>query len=112
MGEYDPITDLPFGYIRAINEYGNIYEGSFTSDFKINGFCVSFIGSSNEIWVGWYKNRVPHGNWMSLDGSNLSIINSGWYEKGCNVGPMRDDEKFKKFTIRDIFIDAEKFIQK
>ena len=49
---------------------------------------------------------------MSLNGETLSIINSGWFEQGYYVSPMRTHDKFKKFTIKDIFLDADQFIKK
>jgi len=45
LGEHN-LEDKPEGFIRLINSFGNIYEGKFTPDFKINGFCVSYLGSA------------------------------------------------------------------
>ena len=39
----------PDGFIRCINQSGNIYEGNFTPQMKLNGFCVSYIGNKEEI---------------------------------------------------------------
>jgi len=50
VGEQDPETQLPDGLVRCVNHYGNIYEGYFTtasSNLKMNGFCISYLGKMN-----------------------------------------------------------------
>ena len=37
----------PDGFVRCVNQFGNIYEGTFTPDFKMHGFCVSYLGEQN-----------------------------------------------------------------
>ena len=71
IGEFDTRSGRPDGFVRCINQSGNIYEGYITSDLKINGWCISYNGQSNEILIGWYKNNERNGNWMKLNGSNL-----------------------------------------
>ena len=53
IGEYTR-WNQPGGFIRIVNQYGSLYEGEFTSDVKMDGFCISFIGYTNTISVGWY----------------------------------------------------------
>jgi len=55
---------------------------------KINGFCVSFIGSSNIIHIGWYLNSLKNGNWMAVNGNSFKVIESGWYENGMLIDEM------------------------
>ena len=84
-----------------------MYEGTFSPDFKINGFCIQYLGTFNAIFVGWYKNSQKYGNWMSLSGENFSIIQQGWYdERGVRTGPMKDEGIYKKFTKGDIFLQC------
>jgi len=40
----------------------------------INGFCISYIGKTNEITMGWYKNNLREGNFLSIDGEDFSVI--------------------------------------
>ena len=95
LGEH--VKDKPEGFIRLINTFGNIYEGKFTPDFKINGFCVSYLGSAegeekSQIHVGWYLNNIRFGNFMSFRGSDLKVIGSGWYHEGKRVGEMKESD--------------------
>ena len=41
---------------------------------KVNGFCVSFMGWMQEIWVGWYENDYINGNFMMINAKDMSII--------------------------------------
>jgi len=66
---------------------------------KINGFCVSFIGSMDKIHMGWYKNNLRNGNWMMIDGIDMSVIESGWYTDDVWKEDMKDDEELKNFDI-------------
>ena len=83
----------------------------FTSDLSIankyfiNGFCVSYLGKKNLINVGFYKDNKRNGNWMSINGSDFSVIESGWYRKDQKVKPF--DIKNKGFKISDIFVEDE-----
>jgi len=83
-----------------VNYFGNIYEGNFTPNFKMNGFCVSFIGNANEIRIGWYKDNISHGNCMIINAQDLSLKESGWYEEGMRVGEMKNHKIYKKFQIK------------
>ena len=40
---------------------------------------------------------------MSLDGDDLSEMESGFYEKGNRVGDMKRHPEYKLFTTRDLF---------
>jgi hypothetical protein len=40
---------------------------------------------------------------MSLQGNDLSIIESGWYSQGSKVAEMRAHEQYKSFSLADIF---------
>ena len=90
MGAHND-KNLPTGFVRCVNYFGNIFEGHFTPNFKMSGFCVTYLGNNNKISAGWYRNNVRHGNWMSLNGHDLSIIESGWYKDGYHVGEMKGD---------------------
>ena len=95
----------PSGFVRMVNQFGNIYEGTLTPDGKLNGFCVSFIGSDMLIEVGWYWNNVMVGNRMQVDGSDLSVIGEGYYINGYKRSfHMIKDIKHKNFSIKDIFL--------
>ena len=89
-----------------VNQYGNIYEGIYSPDWKVNGWCISYIGYFNIIQIGWYKDNLRNGNWMSLWGNNLSVIESGWYDNDVRVCEMKFDIQRKTFfTMKKIFID-------
>ena len=40
---------------------------------------------------------------MAADGGNFQIKESGWYKGGQRIGPMKDDDVYKKFLVEDIF---------
>ena len=89
-----------------INSFGNIYEGTFNENCKIYGFCVSFLGSTNEIEVGWYNNNRIHGNYMKINASDMSTIESGWYRRGKYLRPMDAHSGEQRiFRLEDIFPD-------
>ena len=104
QGEHNAV-DLPDGFVRTVDDYGNIFEGNFTSDGRMNGWCIGFSGKFNEIEMGWYKNDKVVGNWMKLNADDLQVVCSGWFENGVCVSPMKDDSKYKNFTPDDIFMD-------
>jgi len=55
----------------------------------MNGFCVCYNGYVEIIDVGWYKNNLMHGNWMSFDPkNNMKIRKSGWYRNGIRLGDV------------------------
>ena len=58
--------------------------------------------------MGWYKNNVRHGNWMAINGHDMKIIESGWFEDGVRIGDMKDDHIYKNFTREDIFNEFSK----
>ena len=93
------------------NRFGNIFDATITHG-KMNGFCILYIGSINEIHVGWYKNNMAHGNYMSLSGTDLRILESGWYEKGERKGDMRADRQYPPFAEYEVFYDYHAFIRK
>ena len=97
VGEYQSQQFLPSGFIRLINNKGDIYEGAFATNFQKHGFCVSFSSHSNKITLGWYKNNVRNGNWMSLNGDDLEIIEQGWYQNDQCIGGMKEDNLYKLF---------------
>jgi len=104
MGEHDSNGD-PDGIVRMVNPYGNIFEGTITPSGKVNGFCITYIGSKDHIDAGWYQNNSIHGNWMSFNGKDMSVRESGWYEEGKRISDMKNHSKLKKFTISDIFVE-------
>ena len=70
----------------------------------MNGFCIkfcgnSYIGGSNVIEVGWYKNNIVEGNHARVKEETMSTNRAGWFENGRWVSPMIDDPKLKKFKI-------------
>ena len=84
-----------------LNQKGHIYLGQMKPNGKISGFCITFIGHTKIIDVGWYKNSLMWGNWMSLYADDLTKpIISGWYEDGQRVGNMKPDKDYKLFNIR------------
>ena len=56
--------DEPDGFVRMINQFGNVCEGTVTPDGKMNGFCILYVGAADEIHVGWHRHDRRHGNWM------------------------------------------------
>ena len=65
---------MPDGFVRIINSYGNIFEGTITPDGKRNGFCLAYIGYTIEIEIGWYENDLINGNYMKVNGNSFAII--------------------------------------
>ena len=61
----------PNGFIRMVNQFGNIFEGTMTPKGRIHGFCVTFIGYNNTIYAGWYWDGKSYGNWMSIDAEDM-----------------------------------------
>ena len=90
LGEHNEYNQ-PDGFVRCINQHGNIYEGNFTKKVQINGFCAVFTGHSNNISLGWYKNDKRNGNWLMLKSDDLTIVESGWYQNNVRVGDMKED---------------------
>jgi len=104
MGEGD-LQGLPGGFVRLVDEYGNIYEGNFTPDGRMNGFCVVFSGGFERVEIGWYKDDREHGNCMTVDAYDRTIKSSGWYYEGAKKGPMKSHPKLKSFKIEDILTE-------
>ena len=44
---------------------------------------------------------------MSLNGDDLAVLESGWYEDNLRKGDMKSDSRYKKFTRKDIFLDFD-----
>ena len=80
-------------------------------DIKLDGWCISFIGYSKRILIGWYKNNVVEGNWMIVNGKDMSILEAGWYKDGRRVGSMKEDSVYKNFGLYDIFLDPYNIAQ-
>ena len=45
---------------------------------------------------------------MSLNGNDMTMIESGWYKSGKKVSEMKDDPYYKNFKITDVFLDPYK----
>ena len=45
---------------------------------------------------------------MSLNGNDMSVIESGWYKCGKKTSEMKDNAQFKNFKITDVFLDPHK----
>jgi len=58
--------------------------------------------------MGWYTDNVRNGNHMALDPTDLSVIESGWWDNGQRTGDMKDDPILKNFKVWDIFLDYTK----
>ena len=57
-------------------------EGNFTPDFKKNGFCICYNQEKGHvIQVGWYRNDLLEGNFMKINGKDMTIIKSGYRHK-------------------------------
>jgi len=89
--------------VTLVNKIGNIYVGNFTPEFQLHGFVLTYNGKANTIMACWYKNNVRHGNYMYLNGTNMTILESGFHEEGKSTVDMKDDPVYKKFTRGDIF---------
>ena len=63
------------------------------------------MANTKEISIGWYKDGIREGNWMLLDGENMSVKQSGWYKNKTRWEDMKKSNEFKNFTIYDVFID-------
>jgi len=46
IGEHNQ-DGKPDGFVRVIDEFGNINEGHYTPDGQKNGFCICFNGITN-----------------------------------------------------------------
>jgi len=105
IGEHNE-KDEPDGFIRMINQYGNVFEGYFTPDCKMYDFCVSYLPSFNCIDAGWYDPGGMTGNWMTINADAMTIKKEGWYIDGVRIKEMKDekdDPRYKKFSIEDVF---------
>ena len=80
IGQHNSLKQ-PDGFVRIIDQQGNIYEGNFGPNLKFNGWSISYIGTSNTIYAGWYKNNKRHGNWMSLNARESKVKEQGWYQE-------------------------------
>ena len=94
MGQSDHKT-RPAGFIRCVNEQGDIYEGNFNKDFERDGFCVSYLGNEKAIQVGWYRNNLRHGNWMLVNGQDMSVTESGWFQSDKRLCDTRQNAELK-----------------
>ena len=63
------------------------------------------MGEHDSIYMGWYKNNMKHGNWMSINAHTMHIRISGWYEENIRIGNMKDHDELKRFSRADIFVD-------
>ena len=48
---------------------------------------------------------MRNGNWMSVSGKDLSVIESGWFEEDQRIEDMKEDDELKTFAVRDVFFD-------
>ena len=55
----------------------------------MNGFCITYLGKSSSIHMGCYKNNIKNGNWVSYEGGDLQIVQSGRYRDGQRVGKIK-----------------------
>jgi len=42
---------------------------------------------------------------MSVNGIDLKVRESGWYQDNMRVGDMKKDDQFMNFTVDDIFTE-------
>ena len=70
----------------------------------MNGWCVSLIGHSNSILVGWYRNNKRNGNWLLIDGDTQKIRESGFYKDDAFVEEMKDHHEYTNFDVDKIFL--------
>ena len=42
---------------------------------------------------------------MKVDGEDMRIVESGWYEGGHWAGDIKEDEEYRMFTRNDVFYD-------
>jgi len=92
--------------VRAIYDYGCVYEGTMTPDCKQNGWGVWYGGDQDGfIWVGWFKDGYQNGNCMRLDGNDWAIREGhcGWYEMNNRKGEQKDDDELKNFNLQECF---------
>ena len=95
-GQYDPLTGLPCGIIKLIDDYfGCYYEGQWEGRSR-NGFNIFYRDTTN-IQVGWYKDNRCHGNCVYLN--NWQPVFEGWYENDRQVGPRKEDLDYKNFEL-------------
>ena len=97
--------------MRCINCFGNIYEGRFQKGLKMNGFCISYLGHSGRIEVGWYKNDRRIGNWLSFDGIDPTRrYAEGWYVADVRMDDRKEDAVYPNFQISDVFLDHDLYV--
>jgi len=63
IGEHNQ-DNLPDGFVRIIDELGNITEGYFTPDGHRNGFCVKTSSITKSLFLGIYENDKVVGEFM------------------------------------------------
>ena len=55
--------------------------------------------------MGWFKDNKRQGNWMSFNGIDMSIKESGWYQDDERMEEMKIDAEFKCFGRKEIFLE-------
>ena len=100
----------PEGFARVIKDNGVIIEGNFTNDGKMHGWCATFDGHQNSIYIGWYQNDSRQGNYVELRPGDLTVKaggKSGWYVNDVRK-KVKVDKENKKYLMpkefRDMFL--------
>ena len=73
----------------------------------MNGWCITYSGFTNSIFVGWFVNDSIFGNFIEIIGNDHKLIStrSGYYENDERLGNLRSDcKEFKLVDISDLFI--------
>ena len=54
--------------------------------------------------MGWYQNGLRQGNQIQMDGIDLSIKDSGWYQNTMKKFERKEDDLYLNFEIEDVII--------
>ena len=92
----------PDGFVRAVNAYGNIYEGMMNANCQREGFG-RYMFTDGDQEIGWYKNNKCDGNKQYIydDGT---VLEEGFYENDYLKGPYKED-------INEYLQDARKYLK-
>lgn len=95
------VDGVPCGYIRAISESGEVYEGTATKDFKKGtyGWGREFVG--DYIRVGWWFHWLWNGNCRRYLNGHVdqfgwfenSFVPKGYFDKDSTKYPYWEDKE-------------------
>ena len=82
------------GFVRALSQYGEVYEGGFKEGAK-EGFG-RMISSNGEVKIGWWRDGWLYGNSRKYL-ANGKVDQEGWFEQ-YGTKAAGQDGHFRKVT--------------